>query len=116
MFQCVKLLNSLLCVWLINSLLCVRLEHGANATIQDVKGRTPLTIAFEEEKKKIQRGIDSRYSLVETLLDLILKLANPLHVLEGDLMLSASDLGYGKGKNILTSILWGGRLYKGQKA
>ena len=76
------------------------LEHGANATVLDAKGRTPLTIALEEERR--QRGNDFERSQIETPLDVILKLANPLHILDDDLV-AAAELNYGD--ETLTSLL-----------
>ena len=78
------------------------LEHGANATILDAKGRTPLTIALEKEK--CRRDNDPERSQIETPLEVILKLANPLHILDNDLM-AATKLEYGDAKNTLISLL-----------
>ncbi|MCJ1463344.1 hypothetical protein MMC07_001951 [Pseudocyphellaria aurata] len=61
------------------------LENGANATILDGKGRTPLTIALEDERQRRfhhDKGLD-------TPLEIILKLASPLHVLDDDLVAAA---------------------------
>lgn len=72
------------------------LEHGANATVIDAKGRTPLTIAFEEEKSK--SGVGFERSQIETPLDVMLKFANSLHILDDDFV-AAAELKYGDAKN-----------------
>lgn len=78
------------------------LEHGANSTVLDAKGRTSLTIALEQEKR--QRGNGSEGSQIETFLNVILKLANPLHILDDDLV-AAAELKYGDASNTLASVL-----------
>ena len=77
------------------------LEHGANATVLDAKGRTPLTIALETQR---QRRYESERSQIETALDVILRLATPLHILDEDLV-AAAELDYKDVKNTLTSLL-----------
>ena len=77
------------------------LEHDANVTAVDAKGRTPLTIALEEKR---QSGIDFERSQIETSLNVILKLANPLHILDNDLVTTA-ELNYEEAKNSLTLLL-----------
>ena len=75
------------------------LEHGADATVLDAKGRSPLTIALE--KKKTQWGLRPARCHTETTLDVILKLARPLHVLDDDL-LTAAELYYRDAEDTLT--------------
>jgi ankyrin repeat protein len=77
------------------------LEHGANATVLDANGRTPLTIALEEKR---QRDMSFKCSQTETPLEVILKLANPLHVLDDDLVVAA-ELNYRDAEKILASLL-----------
>lgn len=78
------------------------LEHGADATVLDAKGRTPLTIALEQEKR--QRGPGFEPSQIETPLGVILKLANPLHILDDDLV-AAAELKYGDTRNTFALVL-----------
>ncbi len=78
------------------------LEHGADATVLDPKGRTPLTIALEVGKRQL--GDDFKQPQIETPLDVILKLANPLHILDDDLV-AAAELDNGDVENTLTSLL-----------
>ena len=73
-----------------------RLEHDADATVLDAKGRTPLTIALE--KKKDQR-FSLEHSQIETSLEIILKLAKPLRVFDKDLVM-AVDLRHGDAKTL----------------
>jgi len=77
------------------------LQHGANATVLDANGRTPLTIALEEKR---QRGMSFERSQIETPLEVILKLANPLHVPDDDLV-AAAGLKYGDAEKWLASLL-----------
>ncbi|KAL6713705.1 hypothetical protein ACLMJK_009170 [Lecanora helva] len=58
------------------------LQHGADATLLDTAGRTPLTIALETQP---QRFIHND-SLMEGPLEVMLKLAKPLYVLNSDLV------------------------------
>ena len=62
------------------------LEHGADVTVSDANGWTPLTIALE---KKRQRSASIYRSHTEAPLEIILELANPLRVLDEDLITAA---------------------------
>ena len=75
------------------------LEHGADATVLDAKGRTPLTLALE---KKLQ-GFDPSHT--EEPLEIILKLANPIHVIDDDLVKCAEVLGHSDGGGMLALLL-----------
>ena len=81
------------------------LEHGADATVLDTKGWTPLTIALE---KKRQSGTSLNRSYTEAPpeapLEVILELANPLRVLNDD-MLIALKLGYKDAEKTATLLL-----------
>lgn len=77
------------------------LEHGADATILDTKGRTPLTIALEK-KRQLGKSLDRSHT--EAPLEIILKLANPLYVLNDDLV-KAAELDYGDAEKTLALLL-----------
>ncbi|KAL8790515.1 MAG: hypothetical protein Q9195_006346 [Heterodermia aff. obscurata] len=77
------------------------LEYGADATVLDAKGRTPLTIAIGETQQW-----DPRFdrSPKESPLEIILKLANPLHIRDEDLV-KAAELGYGDAEETIALLL-----------
>ncbi|KAL8820287.1 MAG: hypothetical protein Q9191_007547 [Dirinaria sp. TL-2023a] len=77
------------------------LEHGADATVLDAEGRSPLTIALEMKRKGGMR-VDHCYT--EAPLDIMMNLANPLHVLNEDLV-RAAELNDKDAENTLAFLL-----------
>ena len=77
------------------------LEHGADATVRDSKGWTPLTIALDKQR---QGGISLDDSHSEAPLEIILKLADPIHVVNGDLVIAA-ELGDGDAEKTVALLL-----------
>ena len=77
------------------------LEHGADATVLDAKGRTPLTISLENGR---QPGFSFGHSQTERPLEIILKLANPIRVVNDDLV-KAAQLGYRDAEKTIALLL-----------